>query len=229
MFQASGDVGAYSGAVFAPSDNPFITIVGGTSLIVSNGAWYSESTWSSSGGGISTAFAIPIWQQGLNMSLNQGSTTMRNIPDVACLADSAVWLVANNGEQGFTGGTSVATPLWAGFTALVNQQAAISGKPAVGFLNPALYAIGGSPGASAAFHDITTGSAGMIGLTGKAETAIDPEGTIFVRGELWKARSKMSISRGESVTVTGMDGLTLDVEGAKDAVTITKTASAADE
>src|SRR5437588_1045203 len=56
---------------------------------------------------------------------------------------------------------------------------------------------------------VTTGSAGMIGLTGKAETAIDPEGTIFVRGELWKARSKMSISRGESVTVTGMDGLTL--------------------
>ena len=83
---------------------------------------------------------------------------MRNIPDVACLADSAVWLVANNGEQGFTGGTSAATPLWAGFTALVNQQAAISGKPAVGFLNPALYAIGGSPSASAAFHDITTGN-----------------------------------------------------------------------
>jgi len=64
---------------------------------------------------------------------------------------------------------------------------------------------------------VTTGSAGMIGLIGRAETAIDPEGTIFVRGELWKARSKTSIARGENVTVTGMDGLTLDVEAEKDA------------
>jgi len=64
---------------------------------------------------------------------------------------------------------------------------------------------------------VTTGSAGMIGLIGRAETAIDPEGTIFVRGELWKARSKMSIAKGENVMVTGMDGLTLDVEAEKDA------------
>ena len=62
---------------------------------------------------------------------------------------------------------------------------------------------------------VTTGSAGMIGLMGRAETAIAPEGTIFVRGELWKARSKMSIAPGERVRVTGMDGLTLDVEAEK--------------
>ena len=35
---------------------------------------------------------------------------------------------------------------------------------------------------------VTTGMAGMIGLHGKAQTAIAPEGTIFVRGELWRAR-----------------------------------------
>lgn len=69
----------------------------------------------------------------------------------------------------------------------------------------------------------------MIKLMGRAETAIAPEGTIFVRGELWKARSKMSISPGESVRVTGMDGLTLDVEAEKDAAVIPKTASAVDE
>ena len=63
---------------------------------------------------------------------------------------------------------------------------------------------------------VTTGSSGMIGLIGRAETAIAPEGTIFVRGELWKARSKTSIAPGESVRVTGMDGLTLDVEAEKD-------------
>jgi membrane-bound serine protease (ClpP class) len=76
---------------------------------------------------------------------------------------------------------------------------------------------------------VTTGSAGMIGLTGKAETAIAAEGTIFVRGELWRARSKMPITPGESVRVTGMNGLTLDVEAEKDAAVIPKTASAVDE
>ena len=39
------------------------------------------------GGGIGTGFLIPVWQQGLDMSVNQGSTTRRNIPDVAAQAD----------------------------------------------------------------------------------------------------------------------------------------------
>jgi membrane-bound serine protease (ClpP class) len=69
----------------------------------------------------------------------------------------------------------------------------------------------------------------MIGLSGRAETAVAPQGTIFVRGELWKARSQMSIAPGERVRVTGIDGLTLDVEAAKDTTVIPKTASAVDE
>jgi len=76
---------------------------------------------------------------------------------------------------------------------------------------------------------VTTGSAGMIGLIGKAETAIDPEGTIFVRGELWKARSKTSsIARGEAVKVIGMEALTLDVEPEKDEELPPKAATATD-
>jgi membrane-bound serine protease (ClpP class) len=74
---------------------------------------------------------------------------------------------------------------------------------------------------------VTTGTSGMIGLTGRAETAIAPEGTVFVRGELWKARSQMSIVPGESVRVIGMDGLTLDVETRQDGVA-PKTTSAVD-
>jgi membrane-bound serine protease (ClpP class) len=69
----------------------------------------------------------------------------------------------------------------------------------------------------------------MIGLMGRAETAIAPEGTIFVRGELWKARSKMNVARGESVRVTGMDGLTLDVQAEMHATVIPTTASAPDD
>jgi len=75
---------------------------------------------------------------------------------------------------------------------------------------------------------VTTGSAGMIGLTGRAETAITPEGTVFVRGELWRARSQISIAPGDIVRVSGVDGLTLDVEPAKDAAITPNTTSVVD-
>jgi uncharacterized repeat protein (TIGR03803 family) len=157
FFQASGDVGA--GPIYPPSDDPFVTAVGGTSLTTStNGAWEAETTWPESSGGISVSYPIPLWQQGINMTTNQGSTTMRNVPDVACMADGAIWLIANNGEQSVEGGTSAAAPLWAGFAALVNQQAAANGQPGLGFLNPAIYAIGESSNYASAFHDIVTGN-----------------------------------------------------------------------
>jgi membrane-bound serine protease (ClpP class) len=55
-------------------------------------------------------------------------------------------------------------------------------------------------------------STGIIGLTGRAHTPIAPQGTIFVRGELWRARSQMNIAPGTGVRVTDIKGLTLDVE-----------------
>ncbi|HXG64747.1 MAG TPA: NfeD family protein [Blastocatellia bacterium] len=76
---------------------------------------------------------------------------------------------------------------------------------------------------------VTTGTDGMLGLTGKAHTAIDPEGTIFVRGELWRARSKMKIARGEKVRVVGLDGLVLDVEAEKDETLAPRETSAISE
>lgn len=157
FFLASGDNGAFVGAVEQPSDDPYITIVGGTVLTTSaSHAWQSETTWSGSGGGISTAYPLPVWQQGISMAGNQGSTTMRNLPDVAIIA-SAVWVTADNGSALALQGTSIGAPLWAAFTALVNQQGAAQGRPPVGFINPALYAIGKGAGYSASFHDITTG------------------------------------------------------------------------
>ena len=160
MFQAAGDLGAYAGSVAPPSDDPNITVVGGTTLRTSGpaGAWSAETTWSGSGGGASTTFPLPVWQEGLSSSANQGSLSFRNIPDVAAHADLTIWILAFNGEQGATGGTSASAPLWAGFTALANQQAAAAGKPPLGFLNPALYALGRSAGYAVAFHDIATGN-----------------------------------------------------------------------
>jgi xanthomonalisin len=55
------------------------------------------------------------------------------------------------------GGTSFAAPRWAGFLALVNQQAMANGRATVGFTNPALYIIGISKSYSTAFHDVTRG------------------------------------------------------------------------
>src|SRR5439155_5207537 len=170
FFNASGDDDAFTGPIPFPSDSPNITQVGGTTLTTGAGATYaSEMVWNwripneppragyaGSSGGISTYYPIPSYQQGINMAANYGSTTMRNVPDVALTADN-VYVVSNNGSTSTVGGTSAAAPLWAGFTALINQQAETAGLPPVGFLNPALYTIGRGSNYLAAFNDITTG------------------------------------------------------------------------
>jgi hypothetical protein len=163
FFDASGDVTAYTNGIPNPDDDPYITIVGGTTLTTSsNGDWSSETTWNQgggvgSGGGISFTYAIPYWQQAVNMTANIGSTTMRNVPDVALTAEN-VEIYYNNGSTGAFGGTSCAAPLWAGFMALVNEQAASTGKPPAGFINPAIYWLGQGTSYASCFHDITTGN-----------------------------------------------------------------------
>jgi membrane-bound ClpP family serine protease len=53
---------------------------------------------------------------------------------------------------------------------------------------------------------------GLIGLTGRAESEIANEGLVFVRGELWKACSKIKIPQGTAIRVTGFYELALEVE-----------------
>jgi subtilase family serine protease len=184
FFQASGDGDAYTRPISWPSDDLYVTSVGGTSLTLdytasnyvsetvwnsgfqSSGAWYGNGAYTNgatvggywgSGGGISTN-PIPVWQQGVNMTAVGGSATQRNIPDVALTAVN-IWVSYFNGlSSGNIEGTSCAAPLWAGFTALVNQQATVDGKPPVGFLNPALYAIGEGQIYNSCFHDIASGN-----------------------------------------------------------------------
>ena len=163
FFNASGDNDAYTGLIDFPGDTPYITQVGGTTLTTSGprGAWVSETVWNwgngtGSGGGISTQYPIPNWQTNINMTANQGSTTKRNTPDVALTANNIY--VRADGLNYTVGGTSCASPLWAGFAALVNQQAAADGRPTVGFINPAVDVIGSGVNYTLAFHDITTGN-----------------------------------------------------------------------
>ena len=163
FFNATGDSDAFVGAVSFPSESVNITQVGGTTLTTGTGADYnSETVWNrgngvGSSGGISTTYSIPSWQQGISMAANSGSTTMRNIPDVALTADN-VEDYYGNGTSGSVGGTSCAAPLWAGFLALVNQQAAAAGRAPVGFANPSLYAIARGPNYASCFHDTTMGN-----------------------------------------------------------------------
>ena len=115
------------------------------------------SSYVGSSGGISTYYPIPSYQQGISMVANKGSTTMRNVPDVALTGDN-VYVVYNNGGTGTFGGTSCAAPLWAGFTALVNQQAWPPGRPRLVFLIRPSTAIGKGTNYSSVFHDTTAGN-----------------------------------------------------------------------
>ena len=173
FYQASGDSDAFNVAsgnpIFFPSDSPHITTVGGTTLTMtgSGAAYASETVWNwgiefgldgvGSSGGISSIYAIPSWQTNINFAASHGSTTMRNVPDVALTGDN-VWVIFGGGQTGAFGGTSCAAPLWAGFTALINQQAVGTGHAPVGFINPAVYAIATGPNYANCFHDTTTGN-----------------------------------------------------------------------
>jgi subtilase family serine protease len=165
VFVASGDYGAYDLAVSPyvyPGEDPYVTAVGGTHLdtVYSGGPWVSESVWnnppSGSGGGVSPDdVPIPSWQQGV-----PGSTSYRNVPDVAMEADNDSYFCDLGSCGGGAGGTSFAAPRWAAFMALVNQQAVEAGtapKGGIGFINPAIYAIGQSANYTNDFHDVTVG------------------------------------------------------------------------
>ena len=158
FFHSSGDGGTWTTPINSPGGNPYTTEVGGTTLVTTGpgGAWLSETTWKGSGGGVDTSFPLPSYQVGLNMTTNMGSTTYRNFPDVAIVGNPTIFNI-NNGHSGTGGGTSASSPLWAGFVALANQQAAANQKPPVGFLNPTIYALGQGSRYNLDFHDITVG------------------------------------------------------------------------
>ena len=143
-----------------------MTDVGGTDLVTSGpgGAWQSETGWIGSGGGWNTQSPIPsgspnfLWNQAPAInSTNGGNPNYRNIPDVAAEASDDYF--CGYDSCGGVGGTSAAAPKWAGFVALINQQAAANAtaagnNPTLGLLNPTIY----DTPVDTDFHDITTGS-----------------------------------------------------------------------
>jgi kumamolisin len=166
VFVSSGDAGSNpdntghnpTGPLQAEyeSSDPAVVGVGGTTLrLNADGAIASENGWSASGGGTSRFFPRPSWQVGSGVPAG----AQRLVPDVCSAADpNAGALLVFQGRTIGIGGTSWSAPVWAGFCALMNQARKNNGKPFLGFLNPALYKLNGTP----AFQDITSGTNGAF-------------------------------------------------------------------
>ncbi|WGS53682.1 S53 family peptidase [Paraburkholderia sp. D15] len=164
---ASGDSGSSDGAssgdeVDFPASSPYVLACGGTNLTASGSAITREVVWNdgeqggATGGGVSKAFPVPAWQQGLSSTATDGGATPlsgRGVPDVAGDASPVTgYSVLIDGSQTVVGGTSAVAPLWAALIARIN---AAKGQPA-GFVNPKLYKAAG------VCNDITQGNNGSF-------------------------------------------------------------------
>jgi subtilase family serine protease len=164
FFSAAGDDGNWAHAEFVwPADDVNIVSVGGTDLDTQSaaGPWASETGWSDGGGGISpNKFAIPSWQVSAAAGCAKCSQTYRNGPDVSANANFTFYVCADQEacSANLYGGTSFATPMWAGYMALTNEQYLLNGATTtLGFINPALYAIYASSSYDTDFHNVTSG------------------------------------------------------------------------
>jgi kumamolisin len=143
---AAGDNGSSDGVsdsanhVDFPASSPYALACGGTSLQVSGNSIVKEVVWNdganggATGGGVSSFFPVPPWQEGLKTNL--GVLKNRGVPDVSGDADPASgYDIRVDGSMGVFGGTSAVAPLWAALVARINST---KGTPA-GYLNPTLY------------------------------------------------------------------------------------------
>ncbi len=160
-----------------PASDPLVTAIGGTALTANatSGEYIGETAWNeplfgtaATGGGYSVLYPRPAYQAGAT-----ANTAGRGVPDIALNASLnggvLVYMTdpfAGNLVVEIAGGTSVGAPEFAGIVADAVQQA----HHRLGFLNQALYRLGGSANAHKAFHDITSGSnilfsSGVVGYT----------------------------------------------------------------
>ncbi len=157
VYSGSGDSGSTcldgaANTAAVPATSPHITAVGGTSLAAGAGGIYRGETWwdgsagtpqtGQGGFGTSRFFARPDYQNGFTAS------AQRSVPDVAANADPNTGLIICQADAGgcptpyLYGGTSLSTPVWAAFTALLNQA---RGSP-LGFANASLYPLAAGEG-----------------------------------------------------------------------------------
>lgn len=167
-------------SVDVPASIPEVTGMGGTEFSGGTGQFWSstnntnsgsafgyipEIVWNdstpgnpgASGGGASMIFAKPSWQTGPGVPNNSA----RNVPDLSLTAsaDHDGFMIITGGQLQIYGGTSVASPSFAGIVTLLNQYVVTKGvqsSAGLGNINTKLYALAQT--AAGAFHDITVGN-----------------------------------------------------------------------
>ncbi|KAI7972841.1 hypothetical protein EIK77_000728 [Talaromyces pinophilus] len=198
VLESSGDLGVGAGclsndgknktqfdAIF-PATCPYLTAVGGTQAVT------PEIAWTASSGGFSYYFPRAWYQEGAietYLGLLDDSTKEyysqytnfegRGFPDVAAHSLLPDYQVVGGGELQPSGGTSAASPVFAGIIALLNDARLSAGKPTLGFLNPFIYFSG-----YRGLNDITGGqSVGCNGINGQTGQPVVGGGV--VPGAAW--------------------------------------------
>lgn len=151
---AAGDDGYDngSGAPLFPASSPSVVAVGGTSLTFNSvtQSWNSTA-WQSGGGGCSSLFTAPAWQQSLSVWSQTGCGTARLSADVSAVADPSTGVAiyyAGGGGWLMIGGTSASSPI------IAAEYALAGGANGVDYPAQTLY---GNANTSAYF-DITSGN-----------------------------------------------------------------------
>jgi subtilase family serine protease len=170
MLAAAGDSGASAGkpgAATWPSSDPLVTSVGGTQLHLdaAGNRILADSVWSdgfgAGGGGMSSVFPRPAYQDRVRAVVGE----RRGTPDVSMSAalDGGVMVYAsfdpNEAGWQILGGTSEATPLFAGVVAMAVQAA----HRRLGPIGPALYDLAAS---GHGVVDVRVGDNSHAGVTG---------------------------------------------------------------
>ncbi|MBL8959029.1 MAG: S53 family peptidase [Gemmatimonadetes bacterium] len=189
---ADDDIASDAASVLFPASSPWVLACGGTEVEVHGATFRRETAWNAvgrgvqqaTGGGVSGAFRAPAWQQGAAVpsraTLNgaawiapsvppetRAAFVGRGVPDVAAYAaQDPGYLLHVGGTDCGAGGTSAATPLWAGLVARLAQE--VGGK--VRLLPRLVYA----PTFADAFRSIESGDNAIRGATSAASFAAAP-------------------------------------------------------
>jgi subtilase family serine protease len=223
----TGDVGAdncSSGtppvpyeAISFPSSSPNITAVGGTNLnSIGNPPAVppSENAWVNGGGGISTVFDMPGYQNSIVNSQSSGTPCSnsggycRETPDVS--ADAGIGYAIYAGGWGHVGGTSASTPTWGALAALIDSSAPSCD---IGFMNPTLYTLGQDQYGSSSgdyFNDVISGNNDVGGVGYTAGTGYDlvtglgtPVGANLAQGFCPRTATTTVVTTSGSPSVAG--------------------------
>lgn len=141
---------------------PEMTDVGGTTLSTTrSGDWLAEQSWfdvplsQGTGGGVSNLYPRPEWQDHIDEPTGENR---RLTPDISAVSDPDTGVNIAFGQRIVAGGgTSLATPIWAGIAAVMNQYLLATGGDLLGDLNPLLYEVAQGarlPG----FHEVARGA-----------------------------------------------------------------------